>query len=178
LSTEGRASVAVIGVGNAYLSDEGAASHVVDEVARRAPPEVEVIDAGLPGPGLLALLADRKKVVIVDAVDVGYPPGTVCRFRPGEAVPADPARRHSLHQGDVLLQLGLAGALGMGPRETVVIGIQPGDLSPGEDLSPPVERAIPEAARLALAEVRLQGQPSDGPAALSINRCEEVADGA
>lgn len=156
MSAESHAGVMVIGVGNTALSDEGVASRVVREIARRAPPWVKVVHAGLPGPRLLALLAGREKVVILDAVDAGHPPGTVYRFRPGEAAPAKAARRHSLHQGDVLFQLGLAKALGMGPREVVVIGVQPANLAPGETLSPAVEAAVAKAAQMALAEVRLR----------------------
>ena len=146
----------VVAVGNAALSDEGVAGRVVREVARRAPPWVEVIDAGLPGPGLVDLLDGRQKAVIVDAVDAGRPPGTVFLFRPDEAKPAGAERAYSLHQGNVLEHLELAEALGVAPRETVVVGIQPESFSPGERLSAPVEKAVAEAAELVLAEVCLQ----------------------
>ena len=161
MSIECRASVAVIGVGNAYLSDEGVAGRVLDEVARRAPPGVEVIDAGLPGPDLLDLLRGRQKAVIVDAVDADGPPGTVYRFHPEDAAPGREGRSHSLHDGNVLLYVNVARALGMGLEQVVVIGVQPKDLSPGRKLSPAVEEAVAEAAERVLTEVRPPARPAD-----------------
>lgn len=145
----------VIGIGNRCLCDDGVASRVVCEVAKKAPPGVEVLDAGLPGPGLIHLLEGREKAVIIDAVDAGGPPGTVYRFGPDEAASAQPDRPCSLHQGDVLQYVKLAEALEMGPRELVVIGIQPESFSPGEKLSPAAGAAVVEAAGLAIAETNL-----------------------
>jgi len=143
----------VIGLGNVALSDEGAAASILREFARRAPPGVEVIDAGLPGPGLLDLLQGREKAVIVDAIDGGRPAGTIYRFHPDDAVPDRTGRCRSLHEGNVLLYLKLAEALGMAPEEVVLVGVQPANLSPGEKLSPPVEKAVVRVAELVLAEV-------------------------
>ena len=156
MSVKTRAGTIVIGVGNVSLSDEGVGSRVLREVAHKAPHWVEVVDAGLPGPGLVNLLEGREKAVIIDAVDGGRPPGTVYRFRPDEATQNESAQSYSLHEGNVLLYVKLAEALGMCPKEVVVVGIQPGNLSPGEKLSPPVEKAVAKAAKLVLAEVCFQ----------------------
>ena len=163
MSIETRAGTVVIGLGNASLSDEGLAARVLREFAQRAPPGVEVVDAGLPGPGLLDLLEGREKAVIVDAVDAGAPPGTVYRFRPEQLTPSSPNRRYSLHDGDVLLYVKLAEVLHMSPKEVVLVGIQPADLSPGESLSPPVEKAVAKAVELALAEVPAKSREGKGP---------------
>ena len=144
--------MAVIAVGNTALSDEGIGSQVVRRVARKAPPGVAAIDAGLPGLGLISLLEGRDKVVIVDAVDAGGAPGTIYRFGPHEATCPQSHARRSLHQGDILLHIELAETLGMGPGEVVIIGIQPGTFAPGERLSAPVAAAVDEAVELALAE--------------------------
>ena len=136
----------------------GRASRVLRELAEKVPPWVGVVYAGLPGPRMLNLLEEREKVVIVDAVDAGHAPGTVYRFLPDEASPAGTDRCASLHEGNVLLYVKLAEVLGTGPKEVVVIGIQPADLSPGEKLSPLVEKAVAKAAELVLAEVGLQAQ--------------------
>lgn len=159
MNDEPRANVVVIGLGNRALCDDGVAGRVICAVAKKAPPGVEVVDAGLPGPGLIHLLEGREKAVIVDAVDGGGPPGTVYRFRTDDAASAQPDRPYSLHQGDVLQYVKLAEALGMSPREVVLIGIEPENCSPGQKLSPAVEAAVGEAAELALAEVDLTQQP-------------------
>lgn len=157
MSAEANAGTVVVGVGNVALSDEGVASRVVREVAGRAPAGIEVIDAGLPGPGILRFIEGRRRAVIVDAIDAGLPAGTVRRFRLDEVMPADAPPAVSLHQGDVLEHLRLAETLGTAPAETVLIGIQAERLSPGYDLSPRVEHAVAEAADLVLAEL---GRPA------------------
>ena len=119
MSAENRADIVVIGLGNVSLSDEGVARRVLGELPHQLPDWVEIVDAGLPGPGLISLLEGRKTAVIVDAVDGGRPAGTIYCFRPHEATPADSDRSYSLHQGDVLLYLKLAEALGMCPKEVV-----------------------------------------------------------
>ena len=155
MSTESRPDVIIIGVGNPALSDEGAAGRVIRRLRQQGSPELAIIDAGLPGPGLVGLLEGRTKAIIIDAVDAARPPGTVFSFRP-EQVPRtrQSSRPYTLHEGNVLEYVELARALGTGPREVVFIGIQPHDLSPGEQLSPPVRAAIPQAATMALAEAR------------------------
>lgn len=155
MNDEPRASVVVIGLGNRALCDEGVGSRVICAVAKKAPPGVEVVDAGLPGPGVIHLLEGRKKAILVDAVDGGGPPGTVYCFGPEDAASAQPDRPCSLHQGDVLQYVELAEALGMGAGEIVVVGVQPESFSPGEKLSPAVEAAVVEATELALAEATL-----------------------
>ena len=151
MSDEDQPKVVVIGVGNTFLSDDGVASHVLREVARWAPPWVTMVDAGLTGPGLLDLLEASKQAVIVDAVDAGAPPGTVWRFHPRDATAAD--LHLSLHEGNVLSYVKLADALGIGPEDVVVVGIQPEDLCAGEQLSTAVRGAVTKAADLVLREL-------------------------
>ena len=150
-----RAATVVIAVGNVALSDEGLASAVLRQLNGRTPPHVDLIDAGLPGPNLLGLLEGRQKAVIIDAVDAGQPPGTVFRFLPSDASPANPHPRHSLHQGDLLLYINLAQTLNIAPNDIVIIGIQPANISPGQTLSPPVREALPLAAEQVLSELSI-----------------------
>jgi hydrogenase maturation protease len=157
LNDKRRPSVVVIGVGNRALSDEGVGSRVVREVRKKVPPGVEVVDAGLPGPGLIDLLEEREKAVIVDAIDAGGLSGTLYRFGLDDVASARPDRSCSLHQGDVLQYVRLAEALGTGPKEVVFVGIQPESFSPGENLSPTVEAAIAGAAGRVLAETAREG---------------------
>ena len=187
MNDNNRASVALIGVGNSALSDEGVASRVIHEVARKAPPGIDVVDAGLPGPGLIDLVEGRKKAVIIDAVDAGRPPGTVYRFVPNQVISTRSDRSCSLHQGDVLQYVKLAEVLGMAPVEVVLIGVQPQSLSAGRKLSPAVAAAVPEAAAMALAEAaltqrdsavycRMKGQPAlERPEIMRLSRKSEYA---
>ena len=103
----------MIGVGNCALSDEGAGCRVARQVASRVPSSVDVVEAGLPGPGILALIEDRRKTVIIDAVDAGQPPGTVFRFRLGQTPRTNIPPAYSLHQGNIMFYMELARAMGM-----------------------------------------------------------------
>ncbi len=154
MSIDKHPRIIVIGVGNRTLSDEGAGFRVISAVAREAPAWVEVVDAGLPGPGLVFLLEGKDKAIIVDAVDAGRPAGTVCRFCPEELSSVDTSQDYSLHQGNILLYIQLAEALGLNAKKVILVGIQPQTLSLGEELSPAVEKAIPAAAELVLKELR------------------------
>ena len=69
-------SVTIIGLGNVLLGDDGFGPFVV-EVLRRSyilPAEVELLDLGTPGLGLISYLCGSEAVVIVDTVaGVGIP---------------------------------------------------------------------------------------------------------
>jgi hydrogenase maturation protease len=144
----------VIAVGNAYLSDDGVGGRVLDALSGMVSGSVELIDAGISGPDLVTLVAGKDKVVVVDAVDAGGPPGTIHRFGPGQLESPEEMSWNSLHHGNVVLYVKVAQALGNGPREVVVIGVQPQSLSPGTGLSAAVEAAVPGAAREVLREIR------------------------
>ncbi len=145
--------IVVIGIGNSALTDEGIGSRVVSQLQSKVPPGVELIDAGLPGPGLVDMLDGRDKAFIIDAIDAHAEPGKVFRFTPEEATVAQPHRRQSLHEGDMLQCIELARALKMAPDDIVIIGVQAQSLEPGDGLSPPVERAVPLAVEMILAEL-------------------------
>ena len=71
--------IAVIGVGNILLCDEGIGVHVVRELSSRGDmPDVEFMDGGVAGATLLTLVEGEERVVLVDAVDAPFPPGRSC----------------------------------------------------------------------------------------------------
>ncbi len=144
----------VLGIGNLLLRDEGVGVHV--------------IDGGTAGADLVDLIAGRRKVVIVDAVDAGVPPGTILRLRASDLLPADGGMM-SLHQLGLVESLGMAAQLGCEAEETLIVGIQPREISPGLELSDDLAAAMPAAVRAVLAElpcVREQSDPQTGGEAL------------
>ncbi len=136
--------ILILGLGNPLQGDDGLGPRVVEALARRAlPPDVEVMDGGTPGVGLLNLLEGRRRVILVDAAEMGRAPGSVARFRPGEATLRDSAGGLSLHRSGVAEALALAGALGLALPELVVFGVQPARVGWGHDLSPEVQAVVP-----------------------------------
>ena len=141
----------VLGLGNPLVGDEGIGVRVIEELRKlELPAGVTVIEGGTAGLGLIGLMEGYRRVVIVDAADMGYPPGQVVKFTLSEArlKTADkPLSPHQIGLGEVLA---LAEALGAAPAEVVIIGVQPGRVEMGAGLSPEMEEAIPQIIRIIL----------------------------
>ena len=101
------------------------------------------IPAGLALENALGLV-ERKRpelLVIVDAADMGLPPGSFRRL-PLERAEEMLGSSHALPLGF------LAGMIRRAAREVVLIGVQPADLSLGEVLSPEVKKGAEELVAL------------------------------
>ena len=78
----------VLGVGNILLRDEGVGVRVVQAMERmELPPGVEVFDGATAGLDLLDVMADRRKVIVIDAIESDDVPGTVIRLGPEHLMP-------------------------------------------------------------------------------------------
>lgn len=145
--------VLILGIGNILLRDEGVGVRVVEALMRETwPDHVEIIDGGTAGADLVNIMADRQKVIIVDAFDGQAAPGTVVQFDGDQLIP-EPHTAVSLHQVGLVDSLVMAKQLGCAPRQVVVIGVQPAEIRPGLELSPEVQRAIPAAIDAVRREV-------------------------
>jgi hydrogenase maturation protease len=152
----------VIGLGNPLRGDDGVGVHVAQALATQTlPDDVEVVDGGTQGLGIVNLLEGRQRVILVDAADVGRPPGQFVRFTiPGTSRQGrwDEARllgddQHlSVHAAGLRDALLLAHALGTLPDEVVIFGVQPVNLKWASDLSPQVKAALPGLIAAVLAE--------------------------
>ena len=155
MSADGnRSPVLVLGIGNILLRDEGVGVRVIEQMQKiPLPDDVELIDGGTAGADLLDVLAERKKVIVIDAVQADCEPGTVLRFSVDDLV-----RPNGV--GISLHELGLGGALAMTrqlgcePKEVVVFGIKPKDMSCGLELSEQISAAVPKVVELVLEEIK------------------------
>ncbi len=146
--------VVVIGVGNVLLRDEGVGVHVAQELKKKdLPSGVEVHDGGIAGIGLLDFFPEASKVLLIDAADMNMNPGSIVRFTPEEIGVRREELRFSSHDVGLPEVLSLAVALGENPREVVIIGIQPKDISWGLELSPEVQASVPRAIEAILKEI-------------------------
>ncbi len=150
--------VLILGLGNPLLGDEGIGVRVVEELkGLELPDGVTVVEGGTAGLGLIGLMEGYQRVIIVDAADMGHPPGRVVRFTPLEARFKTAEAPLSLHQIGLGEVLALAEALEVAPAELVIIGIQPSRIEGGVGLSPEVEGAIPQIIRIILDELDATG---------------------
>jgi hydrogenase maturation protease len=144
--------VLILGVGNILLRDEGVGVRVVEAMqCADLPSEVEVFDGGTAGIDLLDVLADRRKVVVVDAMDGDVEPGTVMRLTPEDLLPTS-GQGVSLHEMSLMETLAVAQRMGIAPQEVVILGIKPQELGWGLELSPVVAGVVPRVVELAWAE--------------------------
>ena len=149
-----RCPVLVLGIGNILLRDEGVGVRVVEMLqAMELPSTVEVFDGATAGVDLLDVLADRRKVIVIDALQADEPPGTVFRLSPSELEPPEPMPL-SLHQVGLLEALRMARLIGCPPEQVVIFGVRPKDVGYGLDLSAEVAEAIPKVVELVLSESR------------------------
>lgn len=143
----------VLGLGNILLRDEGVGVRVVQAMEGLAlPPGVELFDGATAGLDLLDVLADRQRVIVIDAIAGDNAPGTVVRLTPEDLV-GHSGQAVSLHEIGFLETLVLARQLGIDPPEVVIFGIQPREMDSGLDLSPEIAGLVPEIIRLVLAEL-------------------------
>ncbi|MGH9292636.1 MAG: hydrogenase maturation protease [Acidimicrobiales bacterium] len=155
----------VAGIGNIFLGDDGFGP----EVARRLEsedlgPEVRVADFGIRGVHLAyELLEGYDALVLVDAVDMGEPPGTLAVIEPeggtllrtGEESPVLDA-----HTMSPELVLATVARLGGSLSRVFLVGCQPASLEERIGLSPEVEAAAREAAALCRSVVSDLLQPA------------------
>lgn len=146
--------ILVLGLGNPLQADDGVGCRVIEALAgRELPSHVEALDGGTPGVGLLNLLEDRRRVIIVDAAEMGREAGTVVRFRSEDVTLTGSAERFSLHRTAVADALALAQALGLALPEIIFYGVQPGRVGWCDELGPEVAAAVPRLVDAIVAEV-------------------------
>ena len=116
---------------------------------------VELLDGGTSGVDLVDEVADRTKVIVIDAAKTDGKPGTVFRFGTADLI-RDTERALSLHEFGLLDTLMTAEHLGCAPKEVVIFGIQPKEVSVGLELSAEVAEALPKVIELVLAETEAQ----------------------
>lgn len=148
----------VLGLGNLVHSDDGLGVHAIQLLQRdaRVPSDVVLMDGGTQGLALLPHISAFERVIVIDALDVGEPPGTLVRLE-------DDALRHlpgkpSVHQlgfADLLVALEL---LGESPEQVVLLGIQPLSIDWGTELTAPVREALEKIPDLVLEQLRVWGE--------------------
>ena len=148
--------ILVLGIGNVLLTDEGVGIRVAEEMKKmKLPPEVEVMDGGVGGLNLQYCVEGRKKVIVVDAVKAGAPPGTLFRFTDKDLAAKKGVMR-SAHGIDFSDVVAIVNFLGTRPDEIVFLGIEPESLDAGMELSPNMQKMVPVLINLVMKEIGSQ----------------------
>jgi hydrogenase maturation protease len=145
--------VLIIGIGNLLLGDEGIGVHVAYALQKQKLPDfVEVIDGGTSGADLLDLLCGRDKVIFIDAVDADIEPGTIIKMAPDDLA-AKTESSLSMHDIGILETLSMTKRLDDAPKEVVIIGVKPKDISPKIGLTNILASAMPKIMFTAIQEI-------------------------
>ncbi len=145
--------------GNVLRADDGVGQAVAQRLlAEPLPDGVRLVDVGIGGIHLVQeLLTGVDVLLVVDAVDLGRPAGTVLVQRP-EVLDVSTLTVHErrdeladMHLATPARALMVANALGVLPAVTLIVGVQTTDThEPREGLSERTARAVP----LVVQEVR------------------------
>jgi hydrogenase maturation protease len=134
----------VLGLGNPLMSDEGIGIFFINKLSEYSGkyPSVDFIDAGTGGLNILHLLEGRNKAVFIDCANMGVQPGTIKRFSPDQVKSVKQLAHQSLHEQDLIKIIEMAKQLDQCPKEIVIFGIQPKNVSFGQSLSEELEKNI------------------------------------
>ncbi len=142
--------------GNVLRADDGVGPAVAQALlAERLPDDVIVLDVGIGGVHLVQeLMKGTDVLLIVDAVDLGRPAGSIVVQRPDvldvSTLSVDRRRDElaDMHLATPARALMVASGLGVLPPTTLVVGVQTTDTQePRQGLSQTTSRAVPVVVR-------------------------------
>ena len=146
-STKSRKKVLVMGVGNTLLQDDGIGVHVTEtlKASQHSPPGIDYIDGGTIGLSLLPEIEEADAVVIVDASEIGEPPGAMRIFRNTEIDQQLSGKKKTVHEVALSDLFSAAAIRGRCPSERALVAIQPASTDWGLEPTADVKAAIPRA---------------------------------
>ncbi len=161
-ASEMATTVGVVGIGSVLMGDDGIGPYAVEllDAEWALAPEVSLQDAGTPGPELVQFLMDKGAVIVIDTVRAAGKPGELHFYRRDEVMRMPTAPRLSPHDPDLRQALLTAELAGRAPEEVLVVGVVPGKVELGTELSPEVRSALPAIGSAVRAELDRLGHPA------------------
>jgi hydrogenase maturation protease len=144
----------VIGLGNTLLKDEGVGVRCIEFMRSRGLDDsIKLVDGATLGFDLLEEIDGFKKIVIVDAVDMGKEPGHIASFNAEELLSLPCSRKFSLHEISLVDVVQVGKMVGYNFENVKIVGIQPKDVSRGDNLSEIIEEKMPALVERVLKEI-------------------------
>ncbi|GBC79416.1 Hydrogenase 2 maturation protease [bacterium HR09] len=148
-------SVLVVGFGNPLMGDDGVGLLVIELLKELGvAPHVRLAEGGTDATVLAGLWQGEERVVLVDALVRGSPPGTIHRLSAEEVLQLPQPHRgvHALSLPECLRWVLLAKPE-LAKATVVLFGVEPRQLEPGQGLTPEVKAAAQQLARQLLQEL-------------------------
>jgi hydrogenase maturation protease len=144
-----RAKTLVVGLGNILLKDDGVGVHAVRELQKVLPRRILAVDVGTAVLDALHLFEWADRIIGIDAMQAGGPPGTIYTFSVEDV--DDQGVTASLHEMGLIA--GLRFIKGRRPAISM-LAVEPETMEVGLELSTPVRDALPKlvAAARKMAE--------------------------
>lgn len=144
----------VLGIGNFMCGDDGIGSIIANDlITELSCPNVDVIDGGTIGLGLLYLMAEYSDIIIIDSVDCGVEPGEIIKFRIEDLDSLSPGAKISFHQSGVFDLLHNSSLIGSLPDRVAIMGIQIKATAFSAGLSPELKDRFPELKKQIKEEI-------------------------
>lgn len=156
-----RPDTVVIGVGSPLMGDDGLGIVALSRLREewRFKPWVELIDGGTWGMNLLHFIEGAKRVLIIDAIDIGAEPGSLVVLERDD-LPRFLSVKLSPHQVDLREVLALAEFRGKLPGDTVAVGLQPARVEVSPELSPTLAGRVDDLVEAVVERLGAWGHAS------------------
>jgi len=148
--------IRILGLGNFVRQDEGVGIHLLQQLAKILPPEIDVLDGGTGGLFLIEFVENARRLIVLDAVEAGVKPGEIVIWRENE-VPRYMSNKLSVHQMNFAEVLYWSNFQERFSDEIVVVGIQPECLEWGTELTKTVQKSLSKAVDEVLAILKSWG---------------------
>jgi hydrogenase maturation protease len=140
--------IKIIGVGNDWRGDDAAGLLVARLLLTEPLSGVTVCESRGEATDLLQLWRDADVVIIIDAIFSEGQPGRIQRFEAkGRALALHFGSSYSTHSWGLAEAVALGSVFQELPRHLIILGIEGRNFEVGQDLTPEVRAAIPEAVR-------------------------------
>ncbi|MCR4321832.1 MAG: hydrogenase maturation protease [Candidatus Brocadiaceae bacterium] len=143
-AVQNKHSILIIGIGNQYRGDDGVGLRIAQDIKKKSPDHVNVIEQSGDGISLMDSWKDSDAVILIDAVHSGAQPGTIHRFDVHTQTIPTKFFHYSTHAFGVAEAIELARALKQLPQNLIVYGIEGKCFEAGIGLSLEVEKAVEE----------------------------------
>ena len=148
----------VIGLGNPLMGDDGLGIATLERLQQLwdVPPEVELVDGGTWGLNLLPVIESAERVLLIDAITIGAPPGTQVAI-PRARLPRYLATKISPHEVDLRDVLALAELRGTLPEETMAVGLEPDQVVLRTGLSEALQSGLDDLVGVVIGQLDAWG---------------------
>ncbi len=145
--------IAVMGIGNLLLRDEGIGIHVIHKLRDMVDANtVEIIDAGTV-PDIFSLVPQNiEKLILIDAAAGNDDPGTIYRMKLSD-ITTDSSAPVSLHNMGLAENVYMLSLLNQNIKSVIILGVQAEDIGFGLEPTAEIRKRIPQVIQMILTEI-------------------------